>query len=79
MPSQQDPKSARCVPDPFLLLGVGSGHETNENRARVARPFLPRAGDAIHPALREREGSGFETNFHRAKIKIVKCVVNRFA
>ena len=23
---------------------------------------LPRAGDAIHPALREREGSGFETN-----------------
>ena len=33
----------------------------HENRARVARPFLPRAGDAIHPALREREGSGFET------------------
>ena len=29
MPSQQDPKSARCVPDPFLLLGVGSGDETN--------------------------------------------------
>ena len=28
MPSQQDPKSARCVPDPFLLLGVGSGDET---------------------------------------------------
>ena len=28
MPSQQDPKSAQCVPDPFLLLGVGSGHET---------------------------------------------------
>ena len=28
----------------------------HENRARVARPFLPRAGDAIHPALREREG-----------------------
>ena len=27
MPSQQDPKSARCVPDPFLLLGVGSGDE----------------------------------------------------
>ena len=22
------PKSAGCVPDPFLLLGVGSGHET---------------------------------------------------
>ena len=22
------PKSARCVPDPFLLLGVGSGDET---------------------------------------------------
>ena len=33
----------------------------HENRARVARPFLPRVGDAIHPALREREGSGFET------------------
>ena len=36
----------------------------HENHARVARPFLPRAGDAIHPALREREGSGFETNDH---------------
>ena len=24
----------------------------HENRARVSRPFLPRAGDAIHPALR---------------------------
>jgi hypothetical protein len=31
------------------------------NHARVARPFLPRAGDAIHPALREWEGSGYET------------------
>ena len=30
----------------------------HENRARVARPFLPRVGDAIHPALRKREGSG---------------------
>ena len=28
----------------------------HKNRARVARLFLPRAGDAIHPALREREG-----------------------
>ena len=34
----------------------------HENRARVARPFLPRAGDAIHPALQKRAGSGFETN-----------------
>ena len=33
----------------------------HENRARVARPFPPRAGDAIHPALQKREGSGFET------------------
>ena len=24
MPCQQAPESARCVPDPFLLLGVGS-------------------------------------------------------
>ena len=32
----------------------------HENCARVARPFLLRAGDAIHPALWEREGSGFE-------------------
>ena len=28
MPSQQNPENARCVPDPFLLLGVGSGDET---------------------------------------------------
>ena len=47
------------------LLGMWSSFHcipnTHENRARVARPFLPRAGDAIHPALRKREGSGFET------------------
>ena len=35
----------------------------HENRARVSRPFLPRAGDAIHPALREWEGSGCETTY----------------
>ena len=28
----------------------------HENRARVSRPFLPRAGDVIHPALRNRRG-----------------------
>ena len=33
----------------------------HENRARVARPFPPRAGDAMHPVLPKREGSGFET------------------
>ena len=33
----------------------------HENRAQVARPFLPHAGDAIYPVLRKREGSGFET------------------
>jgi hypothetical protein len=30
----------------------------HENRARVSRPFPPRTGDAIHPALQKREGSG---------------------
>jgi hypothetical protein len=32
--------SANCIPN------------AHENRARVSRPFPPRAGDAIHPALR---------------------------
>ena len=35
---------------------------THKNHARVARPFLPHASDAIHPALWKREGSGFETS-----------------
>ena len=35
---------------------------THENRARVARPFSPRAGNAIHPALQKWEGSGFKTS-----------------
>jgi hypothetical protein len=30
MPRQQAPESARCVPDPLLLFGVGSGHETTD-------------------------------------------------
>ena len=30
------PKSTRCVPDPFLLLGVGSGDETNTYSECVA-------------------------------------------
>ena len=30
----------------------------HKNRARVSRPFLPRAGDAMHPALWKREGLG---------------------
>ena len=25
------PKSTRCVPDPLLLLGVGSGHESDNS------------------------------------------------
>ena len=33
----------------------------NMKTARVARPFPPHAGDAIHPALWKWEGSGFET------------------
>ena len=48
MPSQQDPKSARCVPDPFLLLGVGSGDETKNQ----------------HPFLLLGVGSGDETRLY---------------
>ena len=47
----------------------------HENRARVSRPFLPRAGDAIHPALREWEGSGCETIVLVARVALLTLVV----
>jgi type IV secretory pathway TrbL component len=35
IPRQQAPDTARCVPDPFILLGVGSGDETIAQAVRV--------------------------------------------
>ena len=35
--------------------------ENTKTVQELPDPSFPRAGDAIHPALREREGSGFET------------------
>ena len=33
---KQAPESAQCVPDPFLLLGVGSGNKTNSRAAAIS-------------------------------------------
>ena len=43
----------------YSFICIPNAHE---NGAIVSRPFPPRAGDGIHPALRKREGTGFETN-----------------
>ena len=52
---------------PLSTPGTGASDEARVTAsacgASARRTSIPRAGDrdAIHPALREREGSGFET------------------
>ena len=44
------------------------------NHARVARPFLPHASDAIHPALQKREGSVDDLQLSFCKVNVVSDI-----
>ena len=55
MPTVSDCNVTRELTPHWFYANSSRAHK---NRARVSRPFLPHAGDAMHPALWKREGLG---------------------